>query len=285
MTGTANRRTFDIQVPGDSETLRGDAWVPDEPKAVLAIVHGLGEHRGRYDGMAEKFCGRGIAVYKYDQRGHGESGGVRGHAPSFDTLLDGVDAFLNVVKADHPDLPVMLFGQSMGGLVVIDYLLRRKHSIMSAISSSPFLTLPKDPPAAQITIGKLINVIYPSFTQANQIDVNDLSRDATVGEAYSKDPLVHPRISTRMFFGLMGAAEYALEHAGELKTPLLLMHGSSDRITSVKGSRMFAERAPDLCTFKEFDGAYHELHFEVMADEVHDLIAETVLSAAAVKAG
>ena len=258
--------SIEFHVADGALTLRGDARAPENPCAVLGIVHGLGEHHARYDAIADSFVDHGIAVYKYDHPGHGVSDGPRGHADSMDVLLDGVDALVRRMRADHPNVPILLWGHSMGGGIVINYMLRRNTESVGSIVTAPFLELPVKPSRIQMFMARIMNVIYPALTQDNSIDTKYLSHDAAEVKKYEDDPLVHPLVSARLILELFAAADWSLSHAGELKTPMLILHGDEDRLTSAEGSRKFA--AASKCAYHEYEGGYHELHFDNVRDDV-----------------
>jgi alpha-beta hydrolase superfamily lysophospholipase len=248
----------------DGLRLFWQSWTPaDPPRGLLGIVHGMGEHSGRYAESAAYFNGIGFAVLAFDHRGHGQSEGPRGHAPSYQALLDGIDGLLEEAASWHPTLPVYLWGHSMGGNLVLNHLLRRKPDIQGAVITAPWLRLALQPKAFQVMLAKAMNVLYPAYTDNSKLPPEYISRDPEAVERYKNDPLVHYSITARMFLACHNMGQFALEHAGELKTPVLVMHGSGDKLTSVEGSRIFAKHAPkDLCTYTEYDGWYHELHNE-----------------------
>jgi alpha-beta hydrolase superfamily lysophospholipase len=237
-------------------------WMPDGPlQAGIALVHGQGEHCGRYEAFASWFGERGVGVIGLDHFGHGKSPGRRGHVPSYDDYQGGVDALLREFRERRPGLPVFLYGQSMGGNLVIHYVLERgAPNLVGAVASSPWLRLAFQPPAFKVALAGVMNKIFPAYSEPNGLDANDLSRDPAVCEAYRKDPLVHDRISAGAFFAVHHAGLHALEHASGLNQPLLIMHGTADRLTSCDASREFCEKSG--AAFRSWDGAYHELHNE-----------------------
>jgi alpha-beta hydrolase superfamily lysophospholipase len=244
-------------------------WEPDKkPKAVVGLVHGIGEHVGRYAHVGEAFTKAGYALVGFDVRGHGKSGGPRGHIPSYDTLMDDIADFLTLVEKRYPKVPRFLYGHSMGGNQVINFGLRRKPKLRGVIATSPWLKLPFEPPVVQATLGKLMNRIAPGFTQGTKLDTASLSRDPEVARAYENDPLVHDKVSARLFVDVHGAGSWALEHAAEFPLPLLLMHGTADRLTSAEASHQFAERGGKNITWRAWDGFYHEIHNEPEKAEV-----------------
>jgi len=247
----------------DGLDMYGRGWVPQgQPKAVIVLVHGHGEHVGRYEHVAAALVEKGYALFGFDLRGHGKSGGPRGHTPSYDALMDDISAFFKQVDERYANLPRFLYGHSLGGNLVLNYALRRKPDLHGVIATGPWLELAFQPPAAQVRLGRLMNGIAPGFTQHSKLDTAGLSHDQTVVSAYQNDPLVHDKISARLFVAIYESGLWALEHAAEFPLPLLLMHGAADPITSAKASREFAERAGDKVTLKVWDGLYHEIHNE-----------------------
>ena len=258
---------------GDGTQLHAQCWEPEgPPRAAVTLVHGFGEHCGRYRHVAAALTGAGYAVVTGDHRGHGKSGGLRGHTPSYEALLDDVDGLARAAAERFAGLPQFVYGHSMGGNVTLNYLLRRRPALDGAVVTSPWLRLAFEPPKLQVLLGRAMDRIYPALIQDTGLDTEGLSRDPAVGAAYIADPLVHSKISARMYAALYAAGLWALEHAAELRLPLLLMHGGADPITSAAASQEFAARAPG-CTFKRWDGLRHEMHNE---PEQADVLAEIV---------
>ncbi|CAI6083535.1 alpha/beta hydrolase [Cohnella sp. JJ-181] len=250
---------------GGAKNERGASERTNErgPAAVVLIVHGMGEHMGRYDHVADMLNEAGYAALGFDQRGHGRTLGKRGHTPSYDGLLEGVDLLFKEAARRYPGLPVILYGHSMGGNVALNYLLRRKPDVAGAVIGSPWLKLAFAPPQAQVVIGRLVERVYPGFTNKRPMNVDHLTADPGMAERYRADPLGHGHITARFFFGVQRAGSWAIQHAHELSAPVLLMHGDDDRVTSIAASRQFAERAGKLCEYREWHGYKHELHNEL----------------------
>lgn len=244
-------------------------WTPDgDYKAVIALVHGFGEHCERYHHVADFYGGHGYAMVSYDHRGHGKSGGKRGHIPNYDALLDGVDDLLKYTAEKHPGKPIILYGHSMGGNLVLNYMLRRKPNVKAVVASAPWIKLGFEPPAFLIALGKITRRLVPGFTQDNGLDSTKLSRDIEVAKTYDADPLVHTKITSATGIGVMESAEWLLKNTGKLPLPLLLMHGTKDQIISIEGSRQFVDKSSGDLTFKEWTGAYHEIHNETNKEDV-----------------
>ena len=247
----------------------------EDPKAVVCIVHGHGEHIDRYEHVAAALNQAGYSVIGYDHRGHGQSDGPRGHIPSYELLLDDMTRFRNEVKEYYPNIPQFVWGHSMGGNIVLNYMLRNKPELSGVIATGPWLKLAFEPPAIQIFLGKMMDKIKPDFTQESGLDSAALARDPEVVRAYEEDNLVHGKISARLMVEMLDSGLWALEHANEFPLPLLLMHGSADRLTSADASKDFAAKAPaDKVTLKIWDGFYHELHNEPEKDEVFKTIID-----------
>ncbi|MBT3337319.1 MAG: alpha/beta hydrolase [Anaerolineae bacterium] len=259
----------------DGIELFAHAFPPENPpKAVICLVHGHGEHIERYEHLAAFLNNANYAVIGFDHRGHGQSDGTRGHAPSYDMLLDDIEVFLAEVAEYYPSLPRFIYGHSMGGNLVLNYSLRRKPDVKGVIATGSWIKLAFEPPAIQVFLGKTMNKIFPAFIQASGLETSALSRDPEVIRAYEEDSLVHDKISARLFVGMYESGLWALEHANDFPLPLLLMHGSDDRITSAEASREFSEKAPDKVALKIWDGFYHEIHNEPKQKEVFKTILD-----------
>ncbi|WP_040948793.1 alpha/beta hydrolase [Gorillibacterium massiliense] len=238
-------------------------WLPiDEKrmKGVIGLVHGMGEHAGRYVHVAEAFAAKGYAVLSFDQRGHGQTGGKRGHTPSYEALLIGIDMLVWEQRIRYPNLPFFLYGHSMGGNVTLNYLLRRKPDIAGALVTGPWLELAFNPPVIQTAAGWLMEKVYPGFSIKQTLRAEDLTSDPVMIRKLLDDPLYHNVITAGFYFAVRQAGAWALAHSSELTVPLLLMHGGSDPVTSLPASKRFAEGAGIHCEFMEWPGYKHEIH-------------------------
>lgn len=253
----------------DGLSLFGQSWQPeDQPRAVVCLVHGIGEHSGRYVHVADSLTRAGYTLISFDLRGHGKSEGPRGHISSYEAIMQDISSLLEVTNKKFPQLPLFLYGHSLGGNLVLNYVLRRQPHLKGVIATAPWLRLAFEPPASKIALGKMTNYIWPSFSQKSGLDTKALSRDLEVVHSYENDPLVHNRISARMFISAYQAGQWALEHASEFSLPLLLMHGGDDNLISVEASREFANKINENCTLKVWDELYHEIHNEPEKEEV-----------------
>ncbi len=245
----------------------GQGWSPPQTKGVVCIIHGFNEHSTRYTQVAERLAQAGYAVLAYDLFGHGKTEGKRGHTPSYEALLDSVKLILNEAGTRFPGVKKFLWGHSMGGGIVLNYLLKRNPNISGAIATGPLLKLGFEPPAIKVLLAKIMIHIYPAFTESAALDSNAISRDTEEVRKYDADPYNHGKITAGTFLGMYNAGKWAIDHADNLKIPLLLMHGTADRLTSPEGTKEFAENAPkNLVTLKLWEGFYHELHNEPEPD-------------------
>jgi alpha-beta hydrolase superfamily lysophospholipase len=196
------------------------------------------------------------------------SPGKRGDLPSYEEVLDDIGFFVEKVRESGPGLPCFLYGQSMGGNIVLNYGIRRKPALAGIIASSPWLRLARPPAKITEYIGGWLRRISPALARPNGIDPADLSHDQAVARSYAEDPLVHRLITLQTYAFIQSAGEYALRSAELLGCPTLVMHGTDDRITSLKASGEFFRNAPGGTTFRLWQGLRHELHNEPEKEEI-----------------
>jgi alpha-beta hydrolase superfamily lysophospholipase len=234
----------------------------------FVIVHGLGEHGGRYQHLAAWFVPRGASVYAMDHRGHGRSGGQRGHAPSLKALLDDIDIVVMRARRESGG-PVVLIGHSFGGLLAIAYALDHPDRIDRAIISAPALVARVKVPAWKRVLARVLPRIAPKASFANEIDPNVLSHDPSIGPTYTSDPLVHNQITAGMYGDTIARGDEFILRAPELRVPFLLLHGADDQIVDPLGSQRFfaGAKAPGQ-DFHLYPGFYHEIFNEVEQERV-----------------
>ncbi len=258
-------------------------WWPDaarqkQPKGIILLIHGLGEHSSRYEHVAEFFTHHGFAILTCDRSGHGKSGGKRGHIAKYEYVYDDIVKLHSEASRRHSTVPVFLYGHSMGGGIVLDYLLQKKHTgLKGVIATSPLLEPAFKPSPFLLFLGKMIRPIYPKFTQDNQLDANLISRDKLVVEAYTKDSLNHSKVTSETAIGMLESGQNSLETVSKVSLPLLLLHGSKDGITSPIATQRFAEKATGDVSLKIWEGGYHELHNDPDKLEVLDHIYQWIL--------
>lgn len=263
--------TLSTYTASDGDNLAVQDWhLPEEqvPRGMVVLVHGLGEHAGRYDHVARRLNQWGFAVRGYDQYGHGESGGTRGALPSatryLDDLADIVDSARN--RAGR-GVPLVLLGHSMGGLVAASFTARGVMPVDGLVLSSPALGTRMS--AVQKLLLKIVPRIAPNFTVANGLDPGFISHDPAVVAAYRADPLVHDRVSGRLGRFIADEGPQVVARAPQWKVPTLLMFAGDDRLVDPAGSRAFAAAAPPaVVTTQPFDGLWHEIFNERDAEPV-----------------
>ncbi len=255
----------------DGLQLFAQAWLPEStPRAVVCLVHGLGEHSGRYRHVAAALTEAGYVLLGFDLRGHGRSEGPRGHTPAFKAFMDDIDQLLQEAAQRFPHLPLFLYGHSLGGILVLNYALRRQPELAGVIATGSGLRTALEHQTAKLALVQVLGRILPTVTLPSGLNPQDLSRDPDVVRAYVNDPLVHDRLSLGAARGLLKAIRWAFEHATEFPVPLLLMHGRADRLGSAKGSQEFADLVQGDCTLKLWDGLYHEIHNELEQQQVFE---------------
>lgn len=244
-------------------------WQAETTEAVILLVHGMGEHSDRYSGFfVDRFLEKNISVVAFDQFGHGRTEGKKGHTPGYDYNLDSIDFMLNKCKELFAGKPCFLYGHSMGGNLVATHILKRKSEIAGALLSSPMLRLAFTPPSWKLKVGALLRNIYPSFTEATGLNVNDISRDAEEVRKYKEDILVHDKVTINYSIPFFEAGEWALQNAGKLDKKLFIFHGTGDKITDFKATKTYAEKAGSNAKLKLYEGGYHELHNDLCKKEV-----------------
>jgi alpha-beta hydrolase superfamily lysophospholipase len=258
----------------DDLTLHGTIYAPMDPKALVVLIHGMGEHFGRYAHVAEFFTQNGYAFAGMDLRGHGRSQGKRGHTPSYEHLMNDIELLISTIQVDFPELPLFIYGHSMGGNLVLNALIRRALPITAAVISAPYLKLAFEPPKWKTVLGKITAKYLPELTQPTGLDTRALSRDSNVILAYNNDPLVHDKITASFFVNVHFAGPYALEHAAKINVPLLLMHGTEDQLTSHWATQELHKRIPERSELKLWEGFYHELHNESEQKELLSFVTE-----------
>ena len=253
--------------------LFGQYWQSDTTKMIVLLVHGMGEYSTRYtSSIIPIFLKHSISVISYDQFGHGKTQGKRGHNPSYEAVLDCVEVIRDKAITIFGDVPIVLYGHSMGGNVVINYVLRREHSFVGVIATSPFLRLAFQPPSWKLSLAKLLQKIAPSLTMSNELDTTAISRDKLEVKKYNDNPLIHNRISANYSLTFIDTGEWAIQHASQLEVPMLVLHGTEDRIISYKASKEFVKNTNEKAILKLFEGAYHELHNDLCRNEMIQVI-------------
>lgn len=247
------------------------------PKAVIVLVHGHGEHSKRYLPWAEKFVNQGYGFVSWDHIGHGHSDGQRGHIHHFEQLLLEIDFAVNKAREYFPDVPIILYGHSMGGNIALNHAIRRCCSVEGLIITSPWLKLAKKVSPVLDFIVTILNYIGHFIPIKSTISPSEISHIEEEVEKYKNDKLNHGKLTPRLYVSIRRAGEYALKYAKRVKTPTLLMHGEADSITSFAATKEVASMI-DSCTFIPWPNMYHELHNETVRGLVFEAIIKWIES-------
>jgi alpha-beta hydrolase superfamily lysophospholipase len=255
-------------------------WEKPGARAALVVVHGLGEHSGRYAEFGERMATFGISTYAIDLRGHGNSDGRRGHVPSFDVFLQEVDRFRREVEglADFR-MPLFLLGQSMGGLIALRYQEEYPTRFRGAIICSPWLATAMAVPRWKVMASSALNRLAPALPFSHGLRAEHLTRDADIVAAYRDDPLVHGTITPRLFAEVSAAMGLALQRSDRIAQPLLFLLGGDDRVVDTNRTVRFARSitAPDV-TVRVYPGHYHELLNELDRSHMYREVREWIMA-------
>ncbi len=255
-------------------------WQPREaPKAALLVVHGLGEHCGRYGNIVGRFVSRGYAVHAFDHIGHGRSEGVRVYVERFDDYTDTLGRYADTVRSERPELPLFLVGHSMGGLIAASYLIDRQAGLAGAVLSGPGVKVPDSISPLVIAVGKVLSRLAPKMGVV-RLDAAGISRDPAVVQAYCDDPLVHRgKITARLGAEMLAAMQRVRAEAGRITLPLLIVQGGADRMIDPGGADMLYSLVGSADKMLHvYNGLYHEVFNEPEHPRVLDDV-ETWLEA------
>lgn len=250
-------------------------WKPGPAaRAVVVLIHGLGEHGGRYEHVAAALNAAGMAVIAPDLRGHGRTPGVRGHIPSFEVARSDINGVLQVAAGRFPGLPLFLYGHSLGGLLVLYLLLTSRPRLNGAVVTSPGLAPAVPVNGLKIALGRALYRLAPTITMNNGLELEGLSRDPEVLKRVKADPYYHAQVSARLGLDIIDQGAWIQKQTGPTPVPLLILQGSADRLVDPAATRNFAAALTGPVTFQEFPGAYHELHNEPEQAQVfHTIIS------------
>ncbi len=245
-------------------------WQPkSDPKAILLIVHGIGEHSGRYLNVVNYFVPRGFAVYGLDHIGHGKSDGTRMFVERFSDFTEPLKAYFDMIQSWQPGKPVFIVGHSMGGLIGSVYLLEHQDELKGAVLSAPAVKVADNISPVTIMMGKALSAILPQ-TGLLALDASTISRDPSVVSAYVNDPLVYTgKVTARLAAEMLSAMQRITTEAASIHLPILLLQGSADRLVNPDGAKMLYEKAstPNK-TLKVYEGLYHEVFNEPEREQV-----------------
>ncbi len=273
-------KAFEAKFDGQEGTaFYVQGWEPDraQPKALIALVHGLGEHTGRYTHVGKVMTEAGYALAGFDLRGHGRSGGARGHVSSLDAYMQDIHRFLQLLEQRYPGIPRFLYGHSLGGVLSLTYAIQYGAGLKGVLVTGPGLRSALQEQKAKVAMVRLLGSVLPTMIARSGLDPHKISRDPEVVQAYINDPLVHS--STSLGFGKAGlnAIQLCFARAGEFPAPLLIVHGKADTLAYPSGSADFAKlvaAAGGEVTLKLWDDLYHEVHNEPEKADVFRFMIE-----------
>lgn len=245
-------------------------WFPeDKAQAVLIIVHGIGEHSGRYIHVVDYLVLRGYAIYAFDHRGHGRSEGQQGFINDWSEFREDLRTFVMLVQQEIGNIPLFILCHSMGGVIGLDYCLHYPEGITGVIASAPAIGKVAVHPVIWF-LARILDRIWPNLSMSPQSGVDwKISRDAAVLEATRNDPFTHNKATPRLGIQMQKTVEWIQTHAADWQLPLLVIHGTDDNIASPEGSRRFVRNItfPDV-QFNEYEGGYHELFNDIIREQV-----------------
>jgi len=260
----------------DGASLAYDAYEPQRlpPKAVLLWVCGWSDHRTRWSLAAERLSRAGYAVYLLDQRGQGDSAGVRGHLTRFSQLLGDLQAFRRLARLRH-DAPQVLVGHSFGALVVLRYLeTQPSDAVPAAVLSSPWLKTAQPVPLPKRVLAKALADLWPTMRIGTGTRAADLCRDAAVATAYDADPAVHQVMTPGAWREIQWAQRVVPYDAHRIESPLLFLLGGNDRVTDPNAARSFADAQRTPVEVRWYPEMYHELLNDPEAERVTGDVTE-----------
>ncbi len=236
-------------------------WSPQQPiKAVMLIVHGLGEHSGRYANLVQRFVPQGFVVYGFDHQGHGKSSGPKGHIDSFQAYILDLNMMVERVKALYPGVPLVLFGHSMGGLITASYLVENQDRVSAAILSSPAIQAPDNVPRYLLKIGRWLSKFWPTLPVV-QLESQGICRNSDVVKAYDADPLVnHGKMSARLGQELLDQMAWLRSQMTNIRLPMLVVQGEHDLLVDASGAQQLIDNlGSNIKKIIMYKGLYHEL--------------------------
>lgn len=274
------RHETQVELSGAGQRYRR-SWLPSEPSRVMILVHGYAEHTGRYDEMAMYFAARRFAVHAYDQVGHGRTKGARGHVDRFDRLVDELVRFIELVRLDHPGLPLTLVGHSMGGLIVAATAAFRQPEVENIVLSGALLQLGGEAggfrQSVSLVLARMLALIAPRVAFSTGLDLQGLSSDPDVIRRYVEDPYVEDRMSVRFAAGMSAMVSALRGAADQIERPILILHGGADPISSPSGShRLHAGLNAKIAVQSELQ-IYPDLRHEIFQEPAREQVWQDIL--------
>lgn len=269
--------------PSGGPRLYYESWIPRKARAILVFVHGLSEHTGRYGPLIKSFVNNGYGVALYDQRGHGNSGGQRGHFDNFNDMLSDLAAFISMIDKANPSTPIILVGHSFGGQLALNYVVRYTKRIRGLIVSSPNIRLKMPIPKWKYWLAENLHKVMPRLAVAHSIDAKWLSHDTRVGETYLKDKKIVRKFTLRAGQEILNNLDVVMPLASRIHLPCLFLQAGDDHVCDAEAVKHFYRRIQvSRKRMKVYEGLYHELFNEVdkdiifsdMQNWLHELLSD-----------
>ena len=260
----------------DGKKIYTKTWLPEKtPRANIILVHGIGEYCERYQHVAEFLTGIGCGVYGFDHIGHGKSEGKRG-CMKYDDAFSIISSLKGELLEQAPDVPVIIYGHSMGGGVVLAYGTQFPEGVTGIIATSPAVGMANPMNPTVVKVLRILKKIAPNLTVSNGLPADGISHDKNVVNQYIQDPLVHDKVSVTLGLDLMDWGDYLSAYQKEYPVPLFVAQGTEDKLVDPAAAEKFAVNLKGNVTYKCFEGGYHELHNEPEKQELFDAIADWI---------
>lgn len=267
---------LDFFLSSDGLKIMTEHWLPDSPKALVVVVHGYGEHSGRYRHVVKALTDAGYGVFTLDHRGHGKSDGLRAHFDSFDQPIHDLDVYVENIRARHRDMPVYMLGHSMGALMTLAYALRFPGNLNGIIVSAAPVNADANVSRAVVAAGNVLTNVIPKVPLLKLVPLETLSRDPNVIRAFQDDPLTYKgNMRVRLGTELNNTAKWVRERLGELKMPVLVLYGEADQLVNPSGSRLVYDKAASKD--KQIK-SYHNLRHEIMNEPERDTVLRDIIT-------
>jgi len=267
--GAGIRRAEGQIATSDGIRLFFQSWQPEESSvAALALLHGYGDHSGRYSNLGTRLAASGYSIFAVDLRGNGRSPGKRGYIDRFTDYLQDASALLEMVRRDVPGVPLFLLGHSMGGLIAAALAEKWDSDVAGIVLSSPFLGISMPVPAWKSAAAIALSAIAPSLTMTTDLNLDLISHDAILVEATRRDPLSHQCGTPRWFTETIEAQKQAIERADSIRAPIAILYAGDDRIADAAATERFFDRLTGPKVKHRYEGYYHEILNEVGRETV-----------------
>lgn len=266
--------------PSDSgRTLYIQRWLPEKPRALIFLLHGIFEHGGRYREFAGYLNETGIGLVAADHYGHGQSPGKKGFIAHWDELIEDASHWIGKIRSEYPELPCFLMGQSLGGLLAVSYLRKKKPAFRAVVLLSPALIVSRDLSPVLQKLAPLLNAVVPHLKTV-RLDATAVSRDPKVVSDYVNDPLNYTgKVYVRTGHETLQATKSIRAYFPEFNWPVLILHGTADRLTEPDGSQLFYDQiSSEDKTLRLFEGWYHELLNEPEKEQIFEMVRDWITS-------